>query len=195
MKKVFVMLFACVLLTVSILAVSAVPDEYSPMGDADLDKNVTICDATAIQRYLADLKEFSVLQKAVSDLNDNAEVDIMDATVLQRELADLKTEYHDRLFSFLFWSVSFDEHDYRYDAEKLVPGVPVTFTARARTDEALCPITYEYRIGDEIIREQSEDDAFTYTFTGAGDYFIDVYAYNTAGAYRMYTHFVRVYEP
>ena len=58
------------------------------LGDADGDGEVTIFDATAIQRHLADLPTESFVE-AAADADEDGEVTIFDATAIQRHLADL----------------------------------------------------------------------------------------------------------
>ena len=57
-------------------------------GDATLDGSVTISDVTEIQRYLAELADFSDKQLLLADTNGDGTVDISDATHLQRYLAE-----------------------------------------------------------------------------------------------------------
>lgn len=57
------------------------------LGDVDGDGEVTILDATHIQRYLAGLKVFNKAQFAVGDYDGDGSVSIFDATRIQRMLA------------------------------------------------------------------------------------------------------------
>ena len=57
-------------------------------GDCNLDGNVFISDVTAIQRLLAEHKQFSEVQLAAADANGDGKVDINDATHLQKYLAE-----------------------------------------------------------------------------------------------------------
>lgn len=59
-------------------------------GDADADGDITILDATRIQRYLAGFKTDIDLDAA--DSNSDG-IDILDATVIQRYLAGLSCKY------------------------------------------------------------------------------------------------------
>ena len=59
-------------------------------GDADGDGNVTILDATAIRRVLAELGTTAYEEQA-ADADGDGDVTIMDATAIQRHLADLPT--------------------------------------------------------------------------------------------------------
>ena len=60
------------------------------LGDTDGDSEVSILDATAIQRFLADLSVSSFVRSA-ADADEDGEVTILDATSVQRHLADLPT--------------------------------------------------------------------------------------------------------
>ena len=60
------------------------------LGDADCDTEVTILDATAIQRYLAGLT-VSAFSEQAADADGDSEVTILDATAIQRWLAGLPT--------------------------------------------------------------------------------------------------------
>ena len=59
------------------------------IGDVDLDGSVTILDATAIQRYLADLTQLSGEQLAMADVDADGSVTIIDATKIQRYVAGM----------------------------------------------------------------------------------------------------------
>ena len=67
----------------------AAPVSYI-IGDADTDGEVTILDATAIQRKLANLSTEAYDANA-ADADEDAEVTILDATAIQRHLASLDT--------------------------------------------------------------------------------------------------------
>ena len=58
------------------------------LGDVDGDEEVTIIDATAIQRHLASIPTASYNEKA-ADADEDGEVTIIDATAIQRHLAQL----------------------------------------------------------------------------------------------------------
>ena len=59
------------------------------LGDADGDGEVTILDATVIQRHLADIPIPFEFNEAVADVDGENGVTIIDATTIQRWLADL----------------------------------------------------------------------------------------------------------
>jgi len=59
------------------------------IGDADLNGEITILDATCIQRYLAKLESLSADALKAADSDISQEVTIVDATLIQRMLAKL----------------------------------------------------------------------------------------------------------
>ena len=64
-------------------------DAVHPRGDADSDGEVTILDATRVQRYLAGLAGEAEIDKAAADADADGDVTILDATRVQRVLAGL----------------------------------------------------------------------------------------------------------
>lgn len=61
------------------------------IGDADQDNDITIFDATKIQRFLADLTTLTGDALAAADADEDRSVTIFDATAIQRYLAELST--------------------------------------------------------------------------------------------------------
>ena len=62
-------------------------------GDADGDYDVTIFDATKIQRYLAELDSIAKKFMTAADADNDKDITIFDATVIQRFLADFPNTY------------------------------------------------------------------------------------------------------
>ena len=60
------------------------------IGDADCDGEVTILDATAIQRFLVNLSN-KAFDESAADADRDGDVTILDATAIQRFLASLPT--------------------------------------------------------------------------------------------------------
>ena len=58
-----------------------------PMGDTDLDGELTILDATHVQRYLVGMDDFNELKIIIGDIDGDGEISILDATRIQRNLA------------------------------------------------------------------------------------------------------------
>lgn len=79
----------------NIVDLSEVADlaEYSYLiGDADLDKEITIKDATTIQKILADLeyRQDTICCSMIEDINLDGKITIKDATAIQKYIAGLR---------------------------------------------------------------------------------------------------------
>ncbi len=59
------------------------------IGDTNGDGNITIADATELQKYLANIVDFDNEQLAVADTNGDGSVSIADATQIQKYLANI----------------------------------------------------------------------------------------------------------
>ena len=65
-----------------------ITDKPAPaIGDIDLDGEVTITDATLLQKYLAEIETLTDEQLSVADANADGHVDIKDATYIQLKIA------------------------------------------------------------------------------------------------------------
>lgn len=62
------------------------------LGDVDGDLKVTVLDATAIQRHLASLIQFTDIQLTLADYDCDNEVTVLDATRIQMKLAGVLPE-------------------------------------------------------------------------------------------------------
>ena len=62
------------------------------LGDADGDGEVTVIDATMIQRVLASMPG-AVVDKAAADVDGDGEVTVVDATYIQRYLASMPVAF------------------------------------------------------------------------------------------------------
>jgi len=65
------------------------------IGDTDLDGRLSILDATAIQRYLAQLEDFNLEQKKNADYDNDGLISIFDATLIQVKLVSTVTDFED----------------------------------------------------------------------------------------------------
>lgn len=81
----------CLLVVIGMVLPVSAAESYI-RGDADGDGEVTILDATAIQRRIADFATASFDEKAADVDGDG--LNIIDATSIQRFLADLGNIYH-----------------------------------------------------------------------------------------------------
>ena len=154
------------------------------VGDADMDYDITIKDATTIQRYLAG---FSVnhssysdeLIEALADADGSGTVSILDATTIQRHLADLPCSFKYRELSDVFvgdtgFHSTADIYAPGADGSRAIGyvGVPVDFTARLLWGNP--PQTFRLRVNGETIWERAANGErkceFTCTFDAEGDY-------------------------
>lgn len=69
------------------------PSAATMLGDADMNGEVNILDATRIQRYLVNLASDDEIDKANADVDHDNKVTILDATVIQRFLVGLVTKF------------------------------------------------------------------------------------------------------
>lgn len=60
------------------------------VGDVDMDGEVSIFDATTIQRYMASITELTQEQLSLADTDEDGYISILDATKISRKLADLE---------------------------------------------------------------------------------------------------------
>ena len=58
-------------------------------GDAYPDGNITVGDATSVQKYVAGIVEFGKTQLFNSDVNDDGEISVVDATLIQKYIVGL----------------------------------------------------------------------------------------------------------
>ena len=65
------------------------PEKTALKGDVNSDGKVGIDDVTYIQKYLANLAEFTAQQEALADVNKDGEVNIDDATLIQKHLVGM----------------------------------------------------------------------------------------------------------
>ncbi|MBQ3265835.1 MAG: dockerin type I repeat-containing protein, partial [Ruminococcus sp.] len=68
------------------------PDTWYMLGDADGDREITILDATTIQRYLASIITEEYIDLTAGDVTKDG-IDITDATFIQRYLASMETPH------------------------------------------------------------------------------------------------------
>ncbi len=160
------------LLSTGIISIFAVPAPFFA-GDANLDGNRTIQDATVVQKYVAKMTDFVLLQKYVADADNDEEITVKDATLIQKAVAKIE-----RIEGEIFPYVFFDGFYANYDSGKAMAGVPVTFTANVHSiGDKSKSFTFEFYVNDELIDKGSEE-SFTYTFAEAGEYDVKIKCIN-----------------
>lgn len=172
MKKKIVSIFIFMLM----IALSSVCTEaaLAPMliGDVTADGNITVTDATFVQKYVAKYTDFTLLESALADADGDGVITIKDATAIQRHVAGIE-----RIDRSVYPFVDAESFYFDYDSGKAMAGVPVTFTAVGNACEGL-PLNYEFYVDDKLIEERSEKNSFTYTFEKAGQYKVEIVIYN-----------------
>ena len=178
MKKFSIVSFLLVFcLLVGAVSASATRAPYHS-GDADLDGNRTVKDATLIQKYTSRLAEFSYLQSLLSDTNEDGVINVKDATMIQKALAKLVKIEAEGVFSYSECNKIYAD----FSSGRAMVGVPVAFTIECGNyDERANPITYELYINDELIEGANATGKFAYTFETAGEYKITFETINKFG--------------
>ena len=67
--------------------------EYVLLGDADLNDEVNIKDATAVQKATAGVEKLTEKETFAADVNKDEEVNVKDATAIQKHIANINTGY------------------------------------------------------------------------------------------------------
>ncbi len=66
-----------------------VDGQYAQKGDVYLSGDVSILDATKIQKYIAKIENLNEIQLSVADIDDDGEITVMDSTIIQSYIAKL----------------------------------------------------------------------------------------------------------
>lgn len=64
--------------------------EIFPIGDVNSDGDISVVDATLVQKYIVGLESLTDLQKKSADVNDDGLIDIQDATDIQKIVVQLQ---------------------------------------------------------------------------------------------------------
>lgn len=59
------------------------------IGDVNSDGDISVVDATLVQKYIVGLENLTDLQKKSADVNDNNEISVVDATLIQKYIVGL----------------------------------------------------------------------------------------------------------
>ena len=87
------LLLVIVMMLSAVFAVSAVDSLIYYLGDADLDEQVNIKDATLIQKHVAQIETITDYALITADADEDASITIKDATVIQKYVADIPVDY------------------------------------------------------------------------------------------------------
>ena len=183
MKK-YLSLLLILLLVVPNATVSAAEEETCYLiGDADRDGEITILDATHIQRRLAGIYDADRLEDYLSDVDGDGQLSILDATCIQRRLAGMENKFYQE--KLRPWSALVTGVDTTAASSAVPEGTTVTFTVLAPEHEI--PDEYEVYADGVLIAERTAHRSFQYTFDSEGSYRISVVAYDPFGGTDVYT--------
>lgn len=177
------------------------------VGDADGDYNITILDATKIQRYLAGFRRdnsgyTAELFEAICDADGSGGVTILDATTIQRYLAGMESGFVDRdIWDYYVGDSSHHSTAEIADADRwgegrelCYAGVPVTFVTSVRWGAA--PLKYTLSVDGEVVGQADAGGdrrcSFTYTFNEPGEYTVRTVALCRYGATTASTRRIKV---
>ena len=183
MKKMISLLLALLITVLSLSAAAAADDSGYLIGDADRDGEITILDATRIQRRLAGLAPSDRLADYLSDVDGDRSLSILDATCIQRRLASIDNMFHKE--KLIPWKADITLVNTNVNDSTVQVGTTVTFTVAEKVHEI--PSEYEFYVDGIMIGERTEHCVFQYTFEQEGSYRISVVAYDPFGGMDVYT--------
>lgn len=64
--------------------------EIFPIGDVNSDGDISIVDATLVQKYIVGLEKLTALQKKSAEVNGDGEISVVDATLIQKYIVGLE---------------------------------------------------------------------------------------------------------
>ena len=175
MKRLLSLLFVLVFIVSCAVIQTSAAIAPQKIGDVDGDQDVTITDATTIQRHLAQISTIYSKCYEAADVDGDMKISIIDATTIQRYLAQIITEFPNGEYYYV------DEYFYDlvsdYESGKAMVGMPVTFYASGYCYPE--PTSCKLYVNDELVfetKERTEENCFalSYTFEQKGLYNIKV---------------------
>ena len=183
MKKYISILLILLMLIPNATVTASAKEPCYLIGDSDRDGELTILDATHIQRRLADLSPFDRLGDYLGDVDGDGQLSILDATCIQRRLAAIENAfYKEKLYP---WSASIIRIDMNANSSTVQAGTTVQFTIVE--EEHAIPSEYEIYVDGLQLGEHTAHCVFSYTFADEGSYRIAVIAYDPFGGTDVYT--------
>lgn len=174
-KIIVVMISVLIIVLISAFNVSAVLAPM-PVGNVDKIGEVTIKDATLVQKHIANLVALEKVQIALADVDSDERITIKDATMIQKYCANIIDSFP---ANGICNNIDIQSVNVDFNSGKAMVGVPVTFMVTANATPE--PITYEYYVNGEVVEKNTTNNTFTNTFEEAGIYEIKVIAYNDFG--------------
>ena len=191
MKRYISSILAVILLALSLSMGTSAADGLYLIGDADLDGEVSVLDATRIRRWLAGLDRFGALQLYLADADGSGDVNILDATAVQRELVGLGEGFY--RYTLAPWRAEIGSLCSDIPIDGIRAGDRVRFDiAEAERD---IPSEYEVYVDGILCRERSAEKSFSHTFAADGYYLLSVIAYDPFGGSDVYTVGIQTVPP
>ena len=203
MKKIIIslMLSAAVLIG----SVTAAHAALAPLrvGDPDEDYQITIMDATKIQRYLAGFQRTGSrytdeLYEAICDADGDGSTTILDATCIQRYLARLTSDFVERdicdyyIGDYAHHSTAEMSGAAYGQPEIAYAGVPITFTAQVTwgAQPRSLTVTVDGAVAEQLDVTGFDACSYTCTFDEEGEHEVKMeivcrYGVSTAKTHRV----------
>lgn len=182
MKQKLLIILLTALLMLSLVSPVCAAGAYSLIGDADGDGDVSVLDATRIQRTVASLDSLDPLHRYLADVDGSGEASVIDATIIQRKIAEIDDGfYRERLEH---WRADIATVSMPNSSAPLTEGSSIRF--HIVEESHVIPSEYEIYVDGLLLRERSTDAYFSYTFADAGSYRFSVISYDPFGGSDVY---------
>ena len=183
MKRLMSFLLAAVTVITALVVPVTAEQDYVLIGDVDLDEEVTIVDATFIQRSVIALTEFTSLQSYIGDVDGSEDTDIVDATVIQRRLLGVSNLFYRDYIQK--WSAELIGVTSYPNGDRFTVGTTVHFSVSEQIHEI--PSEIEVYINGSLYKDRGVYSDFAVFFDTMGYYRISVAAYDPFGTCDVYT--------
>lgn len=145
-------------------------------GDTNWD-GIDITDATYVQRYIAKLEKHDPYKFVAGNVDGDNVLSVFDATLIQKYLAKEIVEFPAGDSEFI--DISASELIADYGSGKAQVGTPITFTATA--SGFMAPFVYNFYVDGELVKGDTTDNTFEYTFDTVGAHSVGYSVTNRVG--------------
>ena len=183
MKRLLSFLLAAVTVITAVALPASAEQDHVLIGDVDLDDEVTIVDATFIQRAVIALMDFTPLQSYLGDVDGSEDTDIVDATAIQRRLLGVSNLFYRD--SMQKWSAELLDVTSYPNGNCFKVGTTVRFGIQEQVHEI--PSEIEVYLNSTLYKERGVYSDFAVEFDTAGYYRMSVAAYDPFGTCDVYT--------
>ena len=149
------------------------PIQYGDIRNDGID----ITDATFVQRCVAQLQTYDRYTFLICDVDADNELTVFDATLIQKYVAKEITEFPAGVVDFV--DLYIDGLGSNYGSGKAQTGTPVLFKAYAHG--FMEPFVYNFYVDGELVKANTTENTFEYTFKTAGVHSVGFDVTNRAG--------------